>query len=88
MVCFLSRRALPRQTAQYLIEREYPDGLVETLRKYRLDLDSEYPLITEDRLHALHAAGIEVNVWTVNTLEEAERLARMGVDYITTNQVE
>ena len=32
--------------------------------------------------------GIEVNVWTVNTPEEAEKLIGMGVDYITSNILE
>lgn len=32
--------------------------------------------------------GIEVNVWTVNTPEEAEKLIGMGVDYITSNLLE
>lgn len=82
------RRALPLQKAQYLIEDKYPDDLMETLKRYRLDLDAEYVLITKERLNALHAAGIEVNVWTVNTPEDAERLCRMGVDYITSNIVE
>ena len=36
----------------------------------------------------LHAAGIEVNVWTVDTLEDAQRMVEYGVDYITSNIVE
>ena len=39
-------------------------------------------------MEELHAAGIEVNVWTVDTLEDAQRMVEYGVDYITSNIVE
>ena len=82
------REKLPEQKAQYLIERRIPDGLIDTLKQYHLDLDIDYRLLTAEYVRALHAEGIEVNVWTVNTLEDARRMADYGVDYITTNIVE
>ena len=36
----------------------------------------------------LHDNGIEVNVWTVDTIEEAQRVTDCGVDYITSNILE
>ena len=39
-------------------------------------------------LKACHDNGIVVNVWTVNELEDAKRLAEYGVDFITTNILE
>ena len=36
----------------------------------------------------MHANGRIVNVWTVDTLEDAERMRDMGVDVITSNIIE
>ena len=48
----------------------------------------KYTAVTQELLTVMHENGIKVNVWTVNTLEEAEKLAEMGVDFITTNILE
>ena len=63
-------------------------ALLETLKKYRFDLDAKHTAIKEEMVPVLHENGIEINVWTVNTVERAERLQQVGVDYITTNIVE
>ena len=83
------RKALPAQKAQYLIEGD-PDWqeVMAALKKYDLDLDIDYNLLTEERVKELHEAGKEVNVWTVNDLSDAQRLAAWGVDYITSNIIE
>lgn len=83
------REKLPDQRAQYLIEGN-PDwqAVLEALNRYDLGLDINYHLITEERVQEVHAAGKEVNVWTVNNLEDAKRLSAWGVDYITTNIIE
>ena len=85
MICI--RERLPEQKAQFLIS-EYTDWLLDTLRKEKLDLDIKYVALTKERVDALHAAGIEVNCWTVDTLEDAQRMTEYGVDYITSNIVE
>ena len=85
MICI--RERLPEQKAQFLIS-EYTDWLLETLQKEKLDLDIKYVALTKERVDALHAAGIEVNCWTVDTLEDAQRMTEYGVDYITSNIVE
>ena len=85
MICI--RERLPEQKAQFLIS-EYTDWLLDTLRKEKLDLDIKYVALTKERVDALHAAGIEVNCWTVDTLEDAQRRTESGVDYITSNIVE
>jgi len=85
MLCI--RQLLPEQKAQYLVS-EITDDLLQILRDNHLDLDIYYKALTKDFVRAVHAAGQEVNVWTVNTLEDAQRMAEMGVDFITTNIVE
>ena len=83
------REKLPEQKVQYLVDKKNDwQEVMDALTRHHLDLDIHYQLLTEERIRALHAAGKEVNVWTVNTLEDARRLADWGVDYITTNIVE
>ena len=85
MICL--REMLPDQKLQFLIG-SYPDWLLDTLKKYHLDLDIQYKALTAERVKELHEAGIEVNVWTVDSLEDAQRMVEYGVDYITSNIIE
>lgn len=85
MICI--RELLPNQRAQFLVSAA-EDWLVETLKKYRLDLDIKYSALTRELVEKVHGIGREVNVWTVNTLEDAEKMMDLGVDYITTNILE
>ena len=81
------RRLLPEQPAQYLVSK-IEDTLLDTLKANRLDLDIRYNALTPDFVAACHAANIQVNVWTVDTLEDCRRMTDWGVDYITSNIVE
>lgn len=83
------REACPQVTIQYLVEKiEDLPALLEILKKYRFDIDAKHTAIKEEMIPQFHENGIKVNVWTVNTVEQAERLQEIGVDYITTNIVE
>lgn len=73
--------------AQILLE-EWVDGALEQMVKYHVDLDIEWIALTKELVDRVHAAGLAVNCWTVNTLEEAAKVMEMGVDYITTNILE
>ena len=72
---------------QYLVET-ISDGLLDTLIRYRLDLDIHYQALTGAFTALLHQNGLRVNVWTVNTLEDARRMMDLGVDFITSNILE
>ena len=82
------------------IHRHYPDIAVQVLagdedgtimewvewcKQYKMDLDVVHTIITKEAVEAMHAAGLKVNVWTVDKVEDFERVKAMGVDYITTN---
>ncbi len=83
------RETLPDQKAQYLVDKNAEwKSVMDALNRYHLDLDAHFGLITEERIKELHAAGKEANVWTVDRLEDARRLADWGVDYITSNIIE
>lgn len=81
------RRRYPEQPAQYLLDK-WDDGSLDVLKKHNLGLDICYTSLTKEIVDQVHAAGLEVNCWTVNTKEDGEALAEMGVDYITTNILE
>lgn len=85
MICV--REKLPDQKLQFLIS-SYPDWLLDTLKKYHLDLDIHFKVMTAERVQELHDAGIEINVWTVDDLDDAKQLVEYGVDYITSNIIE
>lgn len=81
------RELLPSQKLQYLCF-ELNDELLATLKKYNLDLDVYYKCLTKEWVDAFHAHGIEVNCWTVDDKQDAEKLIEMGVDFITSNILE
>lgn len=56
--------------------------------RYRLGLDICCTALDKETVEMLHANGIEINCWTCDDKETAERLALMGVDYITSNILE
>ena len=82
------RQKNPTQTVQYLIGKSVPEDLVDTLAKYKFDLDIYFSLVTPELLDKCHAIGAEVNVWTVDDVNTAEHLVDIGIDYITTNIIE
>lgn len=83
----LLRKNYPEQKAQYLIN-VWEDKYLEILKEYNFGLDMRYPAITQELVDMLHEAGVEINCWTVDTPDNAERLIGYGVDYITTNILE
>lgn len=67
------RRRLPARAA-----RAIRSGLCEALMAHRL-------LVGPRLLEAVHEAGGELYVWTVDDAREIERLERLGVDGVITN---
>ena len=83
--CLTLRELLPQQPVQWLTSNGLTSELMKTLVEQRLGLDSYYKVLTQEVIDALHAEGLEVNCWTVDDPEWAEKLVAMGVDYITSN---
>ena len=81
------RAIRPDATCQFLTG-DASDEMIARLVGDKLDLDVHHSALTEERIAALHAAGIRVNCWTVDEKERAEQLAAWGVDYITSNILE
>lgn len=88
--CVNVRKLLPNNSVQWLIynDREIDGELVRILSENRLDLDIYYKKLTAENIKMLHANGIKVNCWTCDAREDGERLAELGVDFITTDILE
>jgi glycerophosphoryl diester phosphodiesterase len=67
---------------------EFTDEIVERTLADKMDIDVYFPALTREMVDLYHKNGRVVNCWTVNTAEDGERLAEMGVDFITTNILE
>ena len=81
------RNAIPGQLAQYLMSK-IDDKTIEMLARDKIDVSISYKEINKKTLAKIKAAGLKVNCWTVDDVKTAEKLAKMGVDYITTNILE
>ena len=81
------REFCPDQPVQFLTVR-YTDELPGLLAARGFDLDILYTELNEERVKALHAAGVRINVWTCDDSAAAEQLCAWGVDFITSNILE
>lgn len=81
------RSFLPGQPVQFLTKRP-DDAVISAIRRDRFDLDAYHRELTEEMIRTLHADGLQVNCWTVNAPEDAQRLIGWGVDFISTNILE
>lgn len=81
------REFLPNQELQFLT-KTYDSEILEKLNQYNLELDIRYTTLTKEIVEEVHANGHKVNCWTVDNLEDANRLIEWGVDLITTNILE
>lgn len=81
------RGMLPEQTLQLLLKMLDEEAL-EFMCRNRLDVDIYWKALTREWVERLHAAGVKVNVWTVDDPAVGEQMAEWGVDYITSNILE
>jgi glycerophosphoryl diester phosphodiesterase len=81
-------RRLPEVAVAYLFHEEQPlplrRGWVGSWIGASV-LHPEHTLVTEHAMQAWRRAGVAVNPWTVDDAAELERLARLGVDGVFTN---
>ena len=62
--------------------------MIAKLVSDKLDIDIHHASLTEERVKAMHAAGLTINCWTVDDPARGEELASWGVDQITSNILE
>ena len=81
------RKYLPNQSAQYLFWK-VTDEEIERLKRDKIDVDVWCKELTKEQIDACHKAGLTVNCWTIDEVENAKKYADWGIDYITTNILE
>ena len=77
----------PNQKVQFLTNK-CTDELIEKLKYYKMDIDIHYQALNEDLVSKLHNNGIEINAYTIDNLEFANKMADLKIDYLTTNILE
>lgn len=86
--CVDLRELLPNHDIQWLTGESITEERINELVKYNFNLDINFKNIDKATIKRLHALGLTVNCWTVNTKADGEKLVKMGMDYITTNILE
>ena len=86
--CTALRSLLKENDIQFLTGDKIDDALISWLKKENLNLDIYYKQLTKENVKKLHKNGIKVNCWTCDNKEKAEKLIKMGVDFITSNILE
>ncbi len=82
------RKFFPTAHCQFLTG-ELNDEIILILKEHKMGIDIwSGALDSDDKVQRLLDEGIEINVWTVDSKEAAERLISLGVKYITTNILE
>lgn len=78
----------PEVSLQLLVQQNVGDENLEFCRRHPgMGIDMHRNACTPEVVERYHAAGIPVNVWSVNDPLEARKLADMGVDYLTTDSL-
>ena len=80
------REAYPSAKAQFLTV--HPEENTQWILDNGMDADIYHRALTKEFIDIMHANGRVVNAWTVDTIEDAERLASIGIDMITSNILE
>lgn len=82
------KKSFPANKALWLSSK-LPNGVKTTLEKVKADgldgVDLHYSLVTPGLMNIALNLGLEVHAWTVNDLEKAKELHKIGISSITTD---
>ncbi len=81
------RQVCPEAKMQ-LLDGKFTDEDLEFMKLYRAGADLSWKCVTKEVVDAVHAEGLEFNVWTVDDPAVAAQMIDFGVDYITSNILE
>lgn len=70
---------------QMLLEEGHYKMLQKWAKFFKMDIDIECKLLTQEIVDKFHKKNLKVNVWCVDEIDELRKFEEMGVDYITTN---
>lgn len=66
----------------------YTNELPEICKREKVDIDILFSQLTKENMECFKNNNIVVNAWTVNNLEDANKLVSFDIDFITTNILE
>ena len=81
------RQVCPEANMQ-LLDGKFTDEDLEFMKLYRAGADLSWKCVTKEVVDAVHAEGLEFNVWTVDDPAVAAQMIDLGVEYITSNILE
>lgn len=82
------RNVCPEAHCQFLTG-EFKDEIIEMLKEHKMGIDIWSNALDEEwKVKKLLDEGIEINVWTVDNAELAEKLISWGVQFVTSNILE
>ena len=70
---------------QMLLEPDHYKMLHKWAKFYKMDIDIEDKLLTQEMMDLFHKKNLKVNAWTVDNIDTLRKFEEMGIDYITTN---
>ena len=70
---------------QMLLEEGHYKMLQKWAKFFKMDIDIECKLLTQEIVNKFHKKNLKINVWCVDEIDELRKFEEMGVDYITTN---
>ena len=72
----------------YISDQGADKGLVEMLLAIKaFSWHPRFTVLTRDQVNMLHAAGLKIFPWTINTRAEAEKVLALGVDGLICNEL-
>ena len=82
------KRAYPKCKVGALYSETYGIDMVEYCLENSFDVAASiWSLVDGGFVKRAHDKGLEVNVWTIDNAEDINEMAKIGVDYITSNDV-
>lgn len=81
------RKKDPNLSLFYLVS-EVNEEVIDFCEKNQVSLDADYKAVDETIIKRFHLMNLKVCVYTVDDKEVAEKLIKLGVDFITTNILE
>ncbi len=96
IVSSFDRRILARIAAMdappalaYISDHPADQGLMDLLSEINaFSWHPRFKVLTNDQVERMHAAGLKVFPWTINTREEAEKTLALGVDGLICNELQ
>lgn len=82
------RKTYPDFNIQFLVGMLYSEEIIQECLDNNFDLDVRCDFVTKELVDRFHEKGLVVNCWTVDSVEELNRVMECGVDMVTSNVFE